>query len=73
MQKLQANHDSTSKGSRKKQVSRADLKKIFYNNETTLTFEKYITKLKGIFIVLEEYFVLLYEEQMVEHLLEQIM
>ena len=28
------------------QVARADLKKIFYKNETTFTFEKYFTKLK---------------------------
>ena len=50
-----------------------DLKNIFYRNETTFTFEKYVTNLKGIFNVLEKYGVLLYEEQMVEHLLDQIM
>ena len=50
-----------------------NLKKIFYRSETTFTFEKYVTNLKGIFNVLEKYGVLLYEEQMVEHLLDQIM
>ena len=47
------------------QVSRADLKNIFYKNENTFTFEKYVTKLKGIFNVLEKYGVPLYKEQMV--------
>ena len=51
-QKLQAHYDGTSKGARRNNVSRADLKKIFYNNETTFTFEKYVTKLKGISNVL---------------------
>ena len=50
-----------------------DLKKIFYNNETTFTFEKYVTNIKGIFNVLEKYDVPLYKEQMIEHLLYQIM
>ena len=36
-----------------KKVARVDLKKIFYKNETTFTFEKYVTKLKGIFNMLE--------------------
>ena len=51
----------------------ADLKKIFYNNETTFTFEKYVTKVKEIFNVLEKYGVPFYEEQMVEHILYKIM
>ena len=73
MQELQSHYDGTSEGARRKQVSRADLKNIFYKNETTFTFYKYVTKLKGIFNVLEKYGVPLYEEQMVEHLLDQIM
>ena len=60
-------------GSIRKQVDRSDLKKIFYKNETTFTFEKYVTKLKGAFNVLEKYSVPLYEEQMVDHLLDKIM
>ena len=62
MQKLQDHYDVTSEGAQMKQVARADLKKIFYKNETTFTFEKYATKIKGIFNVLETYGVLLYEE-----------
>ena len=73
MQELQAHHDGTSEGAWRKQVSRAYTKKIFYKNETTFTFEKYVTKLRGIFNVLVKYSVPLYEEQMVEHLLDQIM
>ena len=34
----QAHYDDTSEGVRSKQVARADLKKIFYNIETTLKF-----------------------------------
>ena len=70
MQELQAHYDDSSEGARRKQVARADLKKIFYKNETTFTFEKYVTNLKGIFNVLEKYGVPLYEENMVEHLLD---
>ena len=36
--------------------------KKFYKNETTFTFEKYVTKLKGLFNMLEKYGVPLYEE-----------
>ena len=68
-----AHYDGTSEGVRRKQMARADLKKIFYKNETTFTFEKYVTKLKDIFDVLEKYGAPLYEEQMVKHLIDQIM
>ena len=43
-QELQDYYDGTSEGAQMKQVARSDLKKIFYNNETTFTFEKYVTK-----------------------------
>ena len=73
MQELQAYNDGTSEVARRKQVDRAELEKIFYKNETTFTFEKYVTKLKGDLNVLEKYDVPLYEDQMVDHLLDQIM
>ena len=38
VQELQSHYDGTSERARRKQVARADLKKIFYNNETTFTF-----------------------------------
>ena len=50
-----------------------DLKKIFYKNETNFTFDKYVTKIKGVFNVLEKYNVPLYEDQVFENLLDQIM
>ena len=53
MQELQAHYDSTSEVAWRKQVSRVDLKKIFYKNETNFTVEKYVTKLKEIFNMME--------------------
>ena len=53
-----------------KKIARADLKKILYKNETTFIFEKYVTKLKGVFSVLGKYGVPLYEEHMFEHILD---
>ena len=47
MQELQANYYGTSEGAQRKQVARADLKKILYKNETTLKFEKYVKILRG--------------------------
>ena len=52
MQEIQAHYDSTSEGARRKQVSRAELKIIFYMNESNFTVEKYVTKLKEIVNVL---------------------
>ena len=54
-------------------VDRADQKKIFYNNDTIFKFVKYVTRLKGVFNVLVKYGVPLYEKNMVENLLDQIM
>ena len=60
MQEIQAHYYGTSEGARRKQVAIADLKKIFYKNDTTFIFEKYFTKLKGVLNVLGEYGVPLY-------------
>ena len=56
-----------------KKVAKTELKKILYKNESTFTFDKYVTNLKKILNVLEKYGVTLYEEQMVENLIDQIM
>ena len=72
MQDIQDHNDGTSEGAWSKQVEIYDLKKIFYKNETTFTFEKYVTKVKEIFYVLDKYGVPLYEEKMVDHILDQI-
>ena len=73
MKELQANYYGTSEGSRRKQVDISDIKKIFYKNETTFTFEKCVTNINGFFNVLEKYGAPLYGEQMVKHILDQIM
>ena len=73
MQELQSHYDVTSEGARRKQASRTDITKIFYKNETNFKFEKYVTNLQGFFNVLEKYGVLLYEDQIVEHLIYHIM
>ena len=49
---LQNHYDGKSEGKRRKQVAKDNLKMLFYRNETTFSFEKYITKLKQKFNVL---------------------
>ena len=55
MQELQAHYEFISEGEQRKQFYRADLRNIFYKNETTFTFEKYVTNIKGVFNVLVKY------------------
>ena len=38
-----------------------NIKRVFYMNKTTLSFENYLTKMKQIFNVLDNYNVPLYE------------
>ena len=64
IQELQDHYYDTSGGAQRKRVVKYDSKKIFYNIETTFKFEKYVTKIKGIFHVLERYGVTLHEEKM---------
>ena len=73
MQELQSHYYGMSECARKGKVDRADLKKIFYNNESTFIFEKYVTKIKGVYYLLEKYGHPVYEEQMLEHILYTIM
>ena len=60
MQEIQAHYDGTSKGAKSKNIDRDDVNKIFYNNDITFKFEKYVIKPKGIFNLLEKYGVPLY-------------
>ena len=53
-------------------MDKDDLKMLFYRNETTFYFEKYVTKMKQTFNVLENYKVPLYEEDKVRQLLNNI-
>ena len=53
-------------------VAKADLIKLFYRNESTFSFEKYVTKLLEIFNVHQTYNVPLYEKDKVDYLLDKI-
>ena len=43
---LQNHYDGKSEGERRKHVDKDELKRLFYRNETTLSFDKYVTKMK---------------------------
>ena len=49
---FQNHYDGKSEGERKKWVDKDDLKWLFYRNKNTLSFEKYVTKMKQTFNVL---------------------
>ena len=51
---LQNHYYGKSEGKRRKQVANHDIHMLFYKNETTFSFEKYVTKMKNIH-VLEHY------------------
>ena len=61
VQELQTYYNGTSEVMRCKQVTRYDIRKTFYKNETTFKLYKYITKLNGIFNVMEDFRVTFYE------------
>ena len=58
---LQNHYYGKSEGKRRKQVANHDIQMLFYKNETTFSFEKYVTKMKNIH-VLEHYNVPIYWE-----------
>ena len=43
---LQNHYDSKSDGERRIKLAKDDLKRLFYRNETTFSFERYVTKMK---------------------------
>ena len=49
MKALQAHYDGAAESGRRLTVAKADLLKLFYRNESTFSFEKYVTKLLEIF------------------------
>ena len=69
---FQNHYDVKSEGEYRKQVDKYDLKTLFYRNETTLSFEKYVTNMKQTFNVLDNYNVPLYEEDKFRQLLDNI-
>ena len=58
--RAQAYYNWKSEGECRNKVAREDLKKIFYKNDSTFTFENYAIKLKVLFNLLENYVVTLY-------------
>ena len=69
---LQNHYDGAAEGERRMAVAKADLGKLFYRNEATFSFEKYVTKLLAIFNILEKYKFPVYEKDKVDHLLNKI-
>ena len=59
---LQNNYCGKSDGKQRKRVAKDDQKRLFYRIETVFSFEKYVTKMKKTFNVLENYNIPLYEE-----------
>ena len=55
-----------------KHVSKENLKRVFYRNETTFSFKKYVTNMKQTFNVIENYNVPLYDEDKFRQLLDNI-
>ena len=52
MLELQNSSDGKSEVERRKQVAKDNIKRLFYSNETTFSFGKYVTKMKQTFNVL---------------------
>ena len=69
---LQDHYHCTAEGERRMAVAKADLAKIFYCNESTFSFKKYVTKLLTIFNLLEKYNFPVYEKDKVNYLLNKI-
>ena len=69
---LHNHNDRKSEGKRKKLVANNDPKRSFYRTKTTFFFEKYVTKMKQTFNVIENYNIPLYEEYKVRQLLNNI-
>ena len=69
---FQTHYDGTSEGDRRKQVARSDFGKLFYRNETTFSFETYVTTMKSNFIILKRYNVPKHDEEKVCMLLDNM-
>ena len=69
---LHNHYDGKSEGDSRSQLAKDDLKRLFYRNETTLSFADYVTKMKQTFNVIENHNVPLYEEDNFRQLLYNI-
>ena len=72
MMALKNHYYGKSQGERRKQMAKDDIKRLFYRNETTFYFQKYVTKMRQTFNVLYNYNVPLYEEDKARQLLHNI-
>ena len=69
---LREHYDGKAEGERQKAIANADLGKLFYRNESTFPFEKFVTKLKEGFDILEKYSVPVHEENKLRMLFEKM-
>ena len=72
MQAIQAHYDGDAEAEKRKEAARSDLKVLHYRHEASMSFEKYINRLKKCFDTLEKYGVPYYEEDKVKLLLDRI-
>ncbi len=72
MKALQNHFDGEGEGERRKAQANAEINTLFYRNEQSFSFEKFATKLKSCFDVLERYNLPKHEEEKVNILLDKI-
>ena len=72
MKALQTHYDGTAEGERRMEAAQGDLTRLFYKNETTFSFEKYVTKMKECHDVLMKYGKPKYESDKISDLLDKI-
>ena len=68
MSALQNHYDGKSEGEQRKSVAKDNPKRIFYRNQPTFSFEKYLTNMIQTLNMLENYNVPLYEENKLRQL-----
>jgi Ca2+-binding EF-hand superfamily protein len=66
---LREHYDGPGEINKRISLTRTQIKKLFYKNEQTFSFEKFITKLNGAFQMLAECHEDLMEKNMVDHMI----
>ena len=69
---LQGHYNGKAEGEKRKAVAKSDIEKLFYRNESTFPFEKYVTKLQHAFNILEQYAIPEFEENKIKLLLDKV-
>lgn len=72
MQALQKHYNGVAEGERRMEAARGDLNRLFYKNETTFSFEKYVTKMKECHDVLLKYGKPKYQSDKIANLIDKI-